>query len=85
MKIQDVLPSGLPGTLMRVQPETGELMGDLAVNAIDDQGVPACCPYDTRIFIVEGYEDLYDEEMLKKAPTVRHINVSQAKTSNSTK
>lgn len=75
IKVQDVLPSGLPGALMRVQPDSGRLMGDFAVNAIYENGCPGCCPYGMPIFQVESEDDLYDEEMQKRAPTVRHINV----------
>lgn len=75
MKIQDVLPSGLPSGLVRVNPVTGELVGDFCINAIYENGGMAACPYEMKIFSVNSKDDLYGEEMAALAPTVRHIKV----------
>lgn len=73
MKLQDILPSGLPQTYIRLHPTTGQVYSDFAINAVYDDGGAACCPYGMEIFSVESEADLYNEEMASKAPTVRHV------------
>ena len=75
MKIQDVLPSGIPQTCIRLNPTTGEILSDFTINAIDEEGIPCACPYGMVIFQVASKDDLYEEGSChaKLAPTVRHI------------
>ena len=74
LKVMDILPSGLPIALTRIDPDTGDITSDFAVNAIDEAGVPCCCPYNMDIFYVKSEDDLYYGNHV--GPTVRHLSVT---------
>ncbi len=73
LKIQDIYPSGLPLALVQVDPILGTFHSDFAVNAIDDKGLPCCCPYEMEIFHVKSEDDLYLGGNV--GPTVRHLPI----------
>ena len=71
MKLQDVLPSGVHQTYVRVDPKNCYIYSDFAINAVDEDGVTGCCPYGMDIFFVASEDDLYPADFV--SPTVRHI------------
>lgn len=78
MKLQDILPYNFPSrkqTFMRLNPETGEICSDFAINAVDKQGIPCCCPPNELLFYVRSTNDLYPDDI--QGPTTKHIDISK--------
>lgn len=76
MKIQDILPSGIQQCILRCTPE-GRIMSDFNINAIYEDGGPACCPYEMEIFYVKSVDDLRNADEIERAPKVRHLPIEQ--------
>lgn len=74
-KIKNTSASGYPLALLGVDAKTGKFTSDLVVNAIDDQGITCCCPYNMDIFYVESEDDLVPEDCLYRDHATRHIKI----------
>lgn len=87
MKISDVTGGGVPSGLARMDFRKREPsmaledacggFGDFNVNAVDDRGIPCCCPPDMDIFFVSNEEDLRSADFRGEYPVVgsdfRHV------------